>query len=183
MLFLLPEGTTTIKTGSAILSTTWTSADHERLSKNLPLKDTCQVFALVGNIHDCHCPPPFHPRPQVVAMPAAELSDDKGQEVTQLRAQVEKLAVKPRRLVLVLLADASDVIMSGTGSEVEAQFQQQKGRVVFSGDMKCRPEEKLTDDYPKSQGYRFLSSNGMSPDINVMAYLKLIHMKMMRMSS
>ena len=82
-----------------------------------------------------------------------------------MRAQVEKLAVQPRRLVLVLLANTSDVIISATGAEIEAQFQQQKGRVLFSGDRKCRPEEKLADDFPKSTGYRFLSSNGRSLDI------------------
>ncbi|KAF0287958.1 Procollagen-lysine,2-oxoglutarate 5-dioxygenase 1 [Amphibalanus amphitrite] len=110
------------------------------------------------------------PRPQVIALPAGESADSgaQGQEVTRLRAQLEQSAVSPRRLVLVLRVPTSDVIVAAAAGELQAEFEQQKGRVVFVADVKCRPDEKLASEYPVGPGYRFLNSNafiGYGPDL------------------
>ncbi|XP_043193346.1 multifunctional procollagen lysine hydroxylase and glycosyltransferase LH3-like [Amphibalanus amphitrite] len=107
---------------------------------------------------------------EVIALPAGESADSGAQvqEVTRLRAQLEQSAVSPRRLVLVLRVPTSDVIVAAAAGELQAEFEQQKGRVVFVADVKCRPDEKLASEYPVGPGYRFLNSNafiGYGPDL------------------
>ncbi|XP_037093698.1 multifunctional procollagen lysine hydroxylase and glycosyltransferase LH3-like [Pollicipes pollicipes] len=103
---------------------------------------------------------------EVIPLPAA--AGAAGQEVKRLRAALERRAVDPRRLSLVLGAVASDVIVAGSAAEIVAAFRKQKGRVVFSGNVHCRPDASLADQYPKSESYRFLDVAafiGHGPDL------------------
>ena len=80
--------------------------------------------------------------------------------MTRLRSLLQRTAVAPRRLVLVLRAPTSDVIVTSSVGELEAEFARQKSRVVFAADARPQPDDKLASKHPNTNGYRFLNSNG-----------------------